>query len=227
MNKKKGLALYELITQKPSSIRLRSTEKKHDLNADEDNLEHNVLTPGRSIRFSVGTVGVLVAVSIAMVVISYTMGFRRGSAIAREDYANRLFTELPDAPQTKVINTTDPITVPEVLLPTPQDAASSVAWGAIDQDPRVQGNYYFTLIETTASGAMKLATFCRERGLETYVISGNNTPSHRVIALPGFEDRKNTVAVAIRSEILAIGRQWAETSAGRGKDLHDTYPSLY
>ena len=91
MNSKKGLALYELISaNKPAGKALRSECSNPEQEQDE-HLERNVLTPGRSVRMSIGTIGVILAVSVALIVISYTMGFRRGSAIAREDYGNRLF----------------------------------------------------------------------------------------------------------------------------------------
>jgi hypothetical protein len=100
-------------------------------------------------------------------------------------------------------------------------------WGPLTSDPRVGGKNYFTLIQTTKDGAVQLATFCREKGLETYAISGNNTRLYRVIALPGSVDPKDAVATNVRSKIYAIGQQWANTNAGRGSDLKDTLQYLY
>ena len=102
MNSKKGLALYELISaNKPAGNALRSECSNPEQEQDE-HLERNVLTPGRSVRMSIGTIGVILAVSVALIVISYTMGFRRGSAIAREDYGNRLFEEVETPAQPEV-----------------------------------------------------------------------------------------------------------------------------
>ena len=148
MNKKKGPALYELITSKQAADSLSKRELSYTDDHDVD-LEHNVLTPGRSVRMSIGTIGVVIAVCIAFIVISYTMGFRKGSAIAREDYGNRLFEELPAKP----INGQEParttIVTPAQPLPSQSEtprATSDSTWGPILSDPRVQNNFYFTLL---------------------------------------------------------------------------------
>ena len=224
MNRKKGPALYELISSNKPLGRKRKSEKESDSYSDEDNLAHNVLTPGRSIRMSIGSIGVIVAICIALIVISYTMGFRRGSDIAREDYGNRLFEEVTVTPPSQPTTNTNALNLPH-KQPSPR--VSPTGWGRITSDPRVAGKNYFTLIQTTKDGAVQLATFCREKGLETYAISGNNTRLYHVIALPGSVDPKDAVATDVRSKIFAIGQQWANTNAGRGSDLKDTYQSLY
>ena len=92
MTRKKGPALYELISAKPEQPKVvKTTEVQYH----DENLEHNVLTPGRSIRVSVGSIGVIASICIALIVISYTMGYKKGTAVSREDYGNRLFQELP------------------------------------------------------------------------------------------------------------------------------------
>ena len=58
-----------------------------------------MLTPGRSVRMSIGTIGVFAAVAIALIVISYTVGFNRGEAVARKDYGSRLFQEMREHSQ--------------------------------------------------------------------------------------------------------------------------------
>ena len=97
MRKKRGPALYELINSKQS---IGENPLKKDWGRpkrEEVDLDHNVLTPGRSIRVSIGTIGVVVAVSIALIVISYTMGFRKGSAIAREDYEQNSYQQISES----------------------------------------------------------------------------------------------------------------------------------
>ena len=225
MNRKKGPALYELIlANKPTMGRTPIKEKENLAYGEDDNLHHNVLTPGRSIRMSIGSIGVIVAVGIALIVISYTMGFRRGSDIAREDYGNRLFEEIN-------VNPNPPLRNQKYVanLPKKQPSLGEVpnGWGPITSDPRAAGTNYFTLIQTTKDGAVQLASFCREKGLETYAISGNNTRLYRVIALPGSIDRNDAIATDLRSKIYAIGQQWASTNEGRGSDLKDAYQSLY
>ncbi len=222
MSRKKGPALYELISaNKPS----RGTSSPAPVQrVDEDvHLTHNVLTPGRSIRMSIGTIGVVVAVGIALIVISYAMGFRRGSDIARADYGNRLFEEV-NASQTSRphLGNNQPVIQPEI-----NQTNTKSTWGEVLSDPRVAGKNYFTLIQTSKEGALQLANFCRGKGLETYAISGNNTRLYRVIALPGSVDRNDAVATELRSKIHAIGQEWTNTKEGRSSDLKDAYQSLY
>ena len=227
MSRKKGPALYELITANKLLLKPKSMQSSAPAHDEDVNLDHNVLTPGSSIRLSIGSIGVIVAVCIALIVISYTMGFRRGSDIAKEDYGKRLFQEITETqPNTvlEVVLTPSPARIPPTN-PSLEGIGSS--WGPITSDPRVSGNNYFTLIQTTKEGAVQLATFCREKGLETYAISGNNTRLYRVIALPGSANRNDAVAADVRSKIYAIGQQWAKTNAGRGSDLKDAYQSLY
>ncbi len=228
MPRKTGPALYELMGKGN-----RPTRNKSQMDAQEEideNLSHNVLTPGQSFRFSIGTIGVCIAVIIALLAITYTMGFSRGQSIAKEDYGTRLLegfieSEIPAIPNHAPGNSiSQQPQLPASIVP---NTPTEPRWGAIESDPRESGRYYFTLMQTTSSGARQLATFCREKGLETYAISGHNTRSYRVIALPGFVDRNGAIAVSLRTQIEAIGRQWAQLKASGGSNLQDAYPSLY
>ena len=219
MRKKSGLALYELISSKPPQE--ESQHEPAEQSEYDVDLDHNVLTPGRSIRISIGSIGVIAAICIALIVISYTMGFRKGSAIAREDYGSRLFEELPASS----------VVEPAKISGTQSSAQiraipGTSSYGAVLSDPRVQNEMYFTLMQTTKEGALQLAAFCRQKGLETYVVSGNNTRPYRVVAFPGSSDRNSTLLRTVQTQILAIGKEWANTKAGRGSDLKDAYLSI-
>ena len=231
MRKKRGPALYELINSKQSLGETPLKKERDHSKREEVDLDHNVLTPGRSIRVSIGTIGLVAAIGIALIVIAYTMGFQKGSAIAREDYEQKSFQQIAesfaepeaqDAPK-------EPVQSPNIPSPSkatsPQEFVHS-AWSPILSDPRVLNNYYFTLMQTTKAGAMQLASFCRQKGLETYVVSGNNTRLYRVVALPGSSDRNDPSLRKIQSHVHAIGREWAGTNTGRGSDLKDAYLSI-
>lgn len=229
MSKKRGPALYELISNKSQDPPLQRTQKKPKKQAmaqpefDVD-LEHNLFTPGRTFRISIGSIGVIVAVCIALIVISYTMGFRKGTAVSREDYGNRLFEELP--PETLGPTQSNQSASTVILPDQPPSDTGNMNWGSVLSDPRMQNHFYFTLMQTTKEGAMQLAAFCRQKGLETYVVSGNNTRLYRVVALPGSPDRNATSLRTVQSQIHAIGQEWAGTAAGRGSDLQDAYLSI-
>ncbi len=211
MSRKKGPALYELISQQRPH-----NQKLNDLDCidSEDNLKHNILSPGRSIRLSLGTFGICLAICIALVLIAYTMGFQRGNSIAEADYGNRLFTEF-GALSDDDANNSSRLTEITTFKP-------------LKSDLRVSGEFYYILVQAvTEPGAVELATFCRDKGLETYVVSGNNTRFYRVIAFPGFVNRLGATATRLRSQIDAVGQQWAQHKSSGGKGLQDAYPSLY
>ena len=230
MSKNKGPALYEIITSKQGSENPFTQEKGIARGEDVD-LCHNVLTPGRAIRISIGSIGVIAAICIALIVISYTMGFRKGSAIAKQDYEQESYVQISQSftePEVKDgLNL--PVTTNET---TPQPLSSQLAdttnspFGPVLSDPRILNNYYFTLMQTTKQGAMQFASFCRQKGLETYVVSGNNTRHYRVVALPGSADENEPSLRKVQSQIHAVGREWEGTSAGRGSDLKDAYLSI-
>jgi hypothetical protein len=107
---------------------------------------------------------------------------------------------------------------------TPRDPTG---WRPLHSDPRVKGLNYFVLVESSETGAVQLAEFCRTNGLETYVVSGKNDRLRRVIAFPGFPSsaRSSGEVKALVAKIHQIGDQWKKLK--RGTDLRDSYPSLY
>ncbi len=232
MSKKKGPALYELINsrQAPDTSKRQdsASKQKKPKGVEEDlDLEQNLLTPGSSIRVSIGTVGVLVAVTIALFVIAYTMGFRKGSAVAREDYEMKSYLDISQSfAEPSELTAVDPTSLESTPPVQPPSIENNVSWGPVFSDPRVINSYYFTLMQTTKTGAQQLAAFCRQKGLETYVVSGNNTRLYRVIALPGSPDRHATSLSKVQAHVYAIGQEWAKTSTGRGSDLKDAYLSI-
>jgi len=231
MRKKKGPALYELINSKQGVMETPLKKERGHSIREEVDLDHNVLTPGRSIRVSIGTIGLVTAIAIAVIVIAYTMGFQKGSAITRKDYEQKSFQQITGSfaePEVQDASK-EPVQSPDIQSPSkvtsPQEFVNT-AWSPILSDPRVPNNYYFTLMQTTNEGAMQLASFCRQKGLETYVVSGNNTRLYRVVALPGSSDRNDPSLRKVQSHVHAIGREWAGTNTGRGSDLKDAYLSI-
>jgi hypothetical protein len=226
MPRKKGPALYELINPEGGETLSPTQDVQPSRRMEDDeNLSHNVLTPGRSIRMSIGTIGVFAAVAISLIVISYTIGFNRGEAVASKDYGSRLFQEV-DTPSPTNVEQKPVVQHPPNLRPSVEKTESVQKWGSIGSDPRIAGVHYFILSQTTKEGAERIASFCREKGLETYAISGDNTRLHRVIALPGFQTRNEQGVADLRLIIRGIGQAWA-VDDGRGDDLHDAYLSLY
>ena len=138
-----------------------------------------------------------------------------------------MFEEVETPAQPEVKNFNSSLKLPETPQKQPQAIAGPAGWGVVESDPRVKGSNYFTLIQTSKVGAMQLASFCREKGLETYAFSGDNTEFYRVIVLPGSVNRNDAIAEDVRSRIYAIGAEWAKTKIANGSDLKDAYQSLY
>ena len=223
MGRKKGPALYELIKSK-NATEPPPIEPIVEMDHEEVDLDHNVLVPGSSIRISIGTIGVIAAVCIALIIISYTLGFQKGSAITSKDYEVESFRNISESFTDSEPASLATVPVPKVIETLPRDTGSA-GWGPILSDPREINFIYYTIMQTTKEGALQLATFCREKGLETYAISGNNTRFFRVVAFPGSTDRNSSTLKSVQEKIHAIGKEWTETKSGRS-DLTDAYLSI-
>ena len=218
MSKKTGPALYELISAAKVAEPKQSPDAP-DPQKDDIDLDRNVLTPGTAIHMSIGTIGVAAAVGIALIIISYTMGYQKGVAIgeqARDEYGARLQGVFVEPPAS-----TTQSNVPSASATT---STANTEWGPIFSDPRKPNYYHYVLANGTREGAKQLATFCRAKGLETYVVSGHNTRRFNVIAFPGSTDQNAPEMKLVQSTIHAIGQEWANTPEGRDRDLQDTYP---
>lgn len=102
-----------------------------------------------------------------------------------------------------------------------------LAWFPITSDPRVPGLWYYTLMITTEEHATKLATFCRARGLETYVTQHRKASPrlYEVFALPGFTEPYDATMEKI---ICSIDQKWqgAAPWVSSGSDLRNAFPKL-
>ena len=108
---------------------------------------------------------------------------------------------------------------PALFRPRPE-------WGPVDADPRQEGRFYLVLAETRPEGALRLARFCREEGLEAYVVQGHNARLRQVIVLPGFPSSSTSDPdyLRLRQEVIRVGRGWNAMYPGES-DLRDAYLS--
>jgi hypothetical protein len=198
----------------------------------------NWLTPGRAVRLPVGYIMLGTGLAIAMLVIVYVLGVRRGQEQERVRVDQQIITSASAAP-----SVADPLVNLEPVRnsggrsssPTPSAgtgaAANTGGWGPVvpPKDPRQRGMNYFILAETTETGAKALAEFCRSHGLETYALPVNNTRRFQIVAFPGFEGsaRNSPQVRALEARIKEIGLQWKNQRASGGDNLHGMYPRLY
>lgn len=102
-------------------------------------------------------------------------------------------------------------------------------FGPITADPRREGSNYLNLAAYSRRGAIELAEFCRERGLEAYVWKGNNSSYYQVFLLPGFEpgQLQSPEARKLRDDARAVGRAWHAQNPGQHDDLGNSYFARY
>jgi hypothetical protein len=177
----------------------------------------------------------LVAAAVATLLVAgaYMLGYDRGRLVERA-----ILLEDPEAFLAPVSDTPagmqvrDPLdqprsSPPRANAPIGTSSTHGGGWGQIESDPRECGLEYFVLAETNRQGAVRLAEYCRERGLETYVVPGKNASLRRVIVMPGFDrsQRSGREAKALEERIHRIGDTWQREERG-ATNLRDAYPLL-
>ena len=234
-------ALYELLKteqpgDQPPPLREEEPEQAHVV---EDEVSHRPgwLTPGRAIQIPVGYAFVALAAFVIAVAGGYILGYMRGETVgeaateemlAATDPASRGLGGDPLVDQHGGGGNNDP---EKSSAASTGDQTSSSGeqrtWGAIKSDPRQPDKHYFILATPPLDGAIRLAEFCRDHGLETYVVTGNNARLPQVIALPGFTDQqmKADADQAIREKIRRIGNMWK--LKGGTTNLGDHYAVRY
>jgi len=122
---------------------------------------------------------------------------------------------------------------PEGRSENPQRAAERTVEGGVGPalapaqrgvDPRQAGLQYIVIASVLETNADKLVQFCRERGLDAWVVPDQNGRLREITVLPGIpkSELKGTVASELKSRIRKVGAQWK--AAGRGNsDFEDHY----
>lgn len=95
-------------------------------------------------------------------------------------------------------------------------------------DPRQAGLNYFVLASVLEANADKMVQFCRERGLDAWVVPDHNGRLREITVLPGLpkSELEGARAKALKARILKVGLQWK--AAGRGNaDFSGSYAKLF
>ena len=184
-------------------------------------------TPGVGVRVPVGFLILALVLFVLIGLGGWWLGFAQGVAETEQLMADR-----PSQ------FTVDPLQQPSDLGdPTESDKLSPNQTGLLeDQAGSPAGSesengaseapeplWHFVLAETGQDGALRLAEFCRQQGLEVIVVPRNNTGLARILALPGMttSNRKASGVRALDERIAAIGRQWKKN--GGRTDFSDRY----
>ena len=172
------------------------------------------LSPGRTLRLPVGYLWLGAAGLVVVLGAAFLAGYRRGHSeaqtVAQRDWLATHQPALPLPPPE--VAPPPPLPPPAAVEAAdgPDEPVAPAAWGEILSDPRVAGLNYFVLIHTTMDNAATLAEFCRERGVEAYVVKAKNVSLYRVIALPGYArgERPSQRVRALEHRIEEVARQW-------------------
>lgn len=190
------------------------------------------------------------ALVLTIAVVSYLFGVSRGEQLGREavvaerEEERRLLDQArPSAPATQA---------PQVPVASgnpgaPQSPAAGMNGGAVPQpspagaatalgpqpegvDPRQSGLLYFVLTTTRPDYAVPVVNFFRERGLDAWRVSIQNSRSGdvEVIVLPGFpEGERSSASVKdLESRIRRVGLLYK--AAGRNNpDFADMVPKRH
>ena len=95
-------------------------------------------------------------------------------------------------------------------------------------DPRQSGLNYFVVASVLEANADKMVQFCRDRGLDAWVVPDHNGRLREITVLPGVpkSELDGVRAKALKARILKVGLQWK--AAGRGNaDFSGCYPKLF
>jgi hypothetical protein len=247
MKRKSAPPLYDVIRTRAGDRVSPQRDAAGSHRSDGEYMPGHWLAPGRQLQIPVGYVLLAAAGVLLLLMVSYMVGHSQGKNVGRMVYEEQMggshlvgnearvardpleSTTTPSAANTRPPRTAQPSSgTSQAQNQPPPVIGAERGWGPIESDPRQAGMNYFVLAATTPDGAMRLAEYCRERGLETYVVSGNNSRLRRVIALPGFEagDRNSPATRAVENLIHSIGDTWKRQEPG-ASDLRDAYPERY
>jgi hypothetical protein len=94
-------------------------------------------------------------------------------------------------------------------------------------DPRVKGMFYFVVGHPSSDRAAGMLKFCKDEGLDAYLVPDENALSRKIIVLPGYREpseRSSPEIKALEAKIKRVGKKWKGDKPGN-KDFDDAYPS--
>ena len=179
--------------------------------------------PGQSMRITFGHMLIAAAVVLLLLIVIWMLAYRQGELRARADLESAIFHPVGIDPMVSALIEGEDLeegTRSQEATPSLDDR--SIGENFIG-DPREESLFYFVLAETRPDGAMRLAEFCRGKGLEAWVIPRDNGGLARVIVLPGLQtaSRSDPGVRELDDRIGSIGRQWMQT--GGHSSLEDRY----
>lgn len=110
------------------------------------------------------------------------------------------------------------------------DSADGAPLGPMPKgiDPRQAGLNYFVLASVLEANAEKMVQFCRDRGLDAWVVPDHNGRLREITVLPGIpkSELDGARAKALKARIVKVGLQWKAAARGNA-DFNACYPKLF
>lgn len=190
-----------------------------------------------SFEVSLGRAAAIAAGCVLLIAIAYGIGVQRGRSLGRDpgsgDAAPRTEATAPATPSATGPGSGSMGTAGPASVQGPSGGRKS---GAVDRpatdntaDPRTKGTRYFVLAHPSSERAAEMVEFCRENGLEAFLVPDDNALLRKIIVLPGYRDasEKNSPEIkALEAKIRSVGDKWKRSSRGN-KDFSDAYPELH
>jgi hypothetical protein len=165
-------------------------------------------------------VGVIVAIAIA-----YGIGVQRGRSLSG---GSAPATEPVVAPGASTQDAASP-RIPSLGGGTAKPAPKAPGTTDNTTDPRVKGLRYFVIAHPASQRAAEMVEFCRENGLEAFLVPDDNAMLRKIIVLPGYRDaseKSSPEIKALEAKIRSVGDKWKRSSKGN-KDFSDAFPELF
>lgn len=162
---------------------------------------------------------------LALMVLSYWVGYSRGSSATAE----RLKVEYEQGGRPdRVPDATARIVVPDTGRPSAEGMGAQEP-RPVSRDPRVVGLNYVVLAMYPRVEADRLAMFLAGRGVETVVVPTDNAELFHVVGLAGFTTEQYRAGEHREYErrMKQLGRDWRAFNDNKGLDLSDMYWKLF
>ncbi len=238
-----GPPLYELIHTRPErSERHDAPPPRVEAPASSGRRKgaSSRVAPGRMLSTPAGYAFVACAIAVGLIAGAFMVGYRSAENAVRAEFEaawlSRVESDRPDDPLMAVSPgaIADDSLDRSSVAPTqtsrsnrPMSSEDPGGWGPIQSDPRQPGRMYFVLMETRQDGAIRLARFLREEGLEAYVVPIKDKSIVRVITLPALatSSQQNPMVADLKRKIEQAGLRWQ--LSGEHDNLSGAYIRTY
>ena len=248
MARRTGPALYELLGRRTDGIASGSSSRSpltpsltpprgSALDANAEPINRPSMDPGQVRSL------LLAAIVVIALIAAYLVGVSRGERVGRSSLVSEseADTQLlasnasnaavipPNASENQPRRNPSVQVQPEVAAAI-EPASLPNALPATDAgvDPRAVGLNYFVLASTLEPNAVKIVEFCRNRGLDAWVVPDQNGRLREVTVMPGFEysERGSPTVRELDERIRNVGVLFKASGPGNG-DFGDRYHKLF